>query len=205
MIRRPPRSTPLYSSAASDVYKRQALCEIRVIILIMSFVSGELAIGCNQGYGSIKQNGTAKLARMIKNLCENKCSSIALPLIESSTEIKSNKRQRFCSPVCRSPLLKLSVIQLRPYIDRAEIVNELRKMEHCSIGYKYNRKNYHLASRLKRAQHKPPEGVSKDLLCIFKNRLSPRKRRFETLNLSRIIKSSMKENDHKNKSCDFTK
>ena len=26
MIRRPPRSTPLYSSAASDVYKRQVLC-----------------------------------------------------------------------------------------------------------------------------------------------------------------------------------
>src|SRR5665647_3991203 len=26
MIRRPPRSTPLYSSAASDVYKRQKLC-----------------------------------------------------------------------------------------------------------------------------------------------------------------------------------
>src|SRR5660398_105062 len=28
MIRRPPRSTPLYSSAASDVYKRQ--CELRI-------------------------------------------------------------------------------------------------------------------------------------------------------------------------------
>ena len=28
MIRRPPRSTPLYSSAASDVYKRQLLWEI---------------------------------------------------------------------------------------------------------------------------------------------------------------------------------
>ena len=26
MIRRPPRSTPLYSSAASDVYKRQFMC-----------------------------------------------------------------------------------------------------------------------------------------------------------------------------------
>src|SRR5665647_1990914 len=26
MIRRPPRSTPLYSSAASDVYKRQRCC-----------------------------------------------------------------------------------------------------------------------------------------------------------------------------------
>src|SRR5674476_62242 len=28
MIRRPPRSTPLYSSAASDVYKRQILHEL---------------------------------------------------------------------------------------------------------------------------------------------------------------------------------
>ena len=27
MIRRPPRSTPLYSSAASDVYKRQEYCQ----------------------------------------------------------------------------------------------------------------------------------------------------------------------------------
>src|SRR5665647_1412583 len=30
MIRRPPRSTPLYSSAASDVYKRQPLLRVRV-------------------------------------------------------------------------------------------------------------------------------------------------------------------------------
>ena len=29
MIRRPPRSTPLYSSAASDVYKRQLLLTIK--------------------------------------------------------------------------------------------------------------------------------------------------------------------------------
>src|SRR5450759_1212425 len=29
MIRRPPRSTPLYSSAASDVYKRQLLTRLR--------------------------------------------------------------------------------------------------------------------------------------------------------------------------------
>src|SRR5660397_221931 len=29
MIRRPPRSTPLYSSAASDVYKRQTVLAIR--------------------------------------------------------------------------------------------------------------------------------------------------------------------------------
>ena len=31
MIRRPPRSTPLYSSAASDVYKRQGLTSTRQI------------------------------------------------------------------------------------------------------------------------------------------------------------------------------
>src|SRR5665647_1499245 len=33
MIRRPPRSTPLYSSAASDVYKRQVLVPGAVIAL----------------------------------------------------------------------------------------------------------------------------------------------------------------------------
>src|SRR5674476_315029 len=31
MIRRPPRSTPLYSSAASDVYKRQLALEVLVV------------------------------------------------------------------------------------------------------------------------------------------------------------------------------
>ena len=31
MIRRPPRSTPLYSSAASDVYKRQVIGDIEFI------------------------------------------------------------------------------------------------------------------------------------------------------------------------------
>src|SRR5665647_2957041 len=33
MIRRPPRSTPLYSSAASDVYKRQQKGRIRCVVL----------------------------------------------------------------------------------------------------------------------------------------------------------------------------
>ena len=35
MIRRPPRSTPLYSSAASDVYKRQALRRARRLAVII--------------------------------------------------------------------------------------------------------------------------------------------------------------------------
>src|SRR5660398_270026 len=34
MIRRPPRSTPLYSSAASDVYKRQLVASTHVLIPI---------------------------------------------------------------------------------------------------------------------------------------------------------------------------
>src|SRR5660397_130558 len=38
LIRRPPRSTPLYSSAASDVYKRQA--EIRAPAGTLAGVSG---------------------------------------------------------------------------------------------------------------------------------------------------------------------
>src|SRR5660397_138329 len=37
MIRRPPRSTPLYSSAASDVYKRQA-----ALLAAYMWASGEL-------------------------------------------------------------------------------------------------------------------------------------------------------------------
>ena len=36
MIRRPPRSTPLYSSAASDVYKRQALLHEKNIHIVAS-------------------------------------------------------------------------------------------------------------------------------------------------------------------------
>ena len=32
MIRRPPRSTPLYSSAASDVYKRQ-VCRLCTVVV----------------------------------------------------------------------------------------------------------------------------------------------------------------------------
>src|SRR5660398_25360 len=31
MIRRPPRSTPLYSSAASDVYKRQSMRSVQLL------------------------------------------------------------------------------------------------------------------------------------------------------------------------------
>ena len=44
MIRRPPRSTPLYSSAASDVYKRQELkSELKRIKEIMHFTSQKIA------------------------------------------------------------------------------------------------------------------------------------------------------------------
>src|SRR5450759_3826253 len=45
MIRRPPRSTPLYSSAASDVYKRQALGCVRCACC-------ESGRGCPRGIAS---------------------------------------------------------------------------------------------------------------------------------------------------------
>ena len=47
MIRRPPRSTPLYSSAASDVYKRQrfALCYQTVVCLLsVTLVYGDQTV-----------------------------------------------------------------------------------------------------------------------------------------------------------------
>eukprot|EP00826_Nyctotherus_ovalis_P066702 TRINITY_DN988_c0_g1_i5.p3 TRINITY_DN988_c0_g1~~TRINITY_DN988_c0_g1_i5.p3 ORF type:complete len:104 (+),score=7.01 TRINITY_DN988_c0_g1_i5:25-312(+) len=39
MIRRPPRSTPLYSSAASDVYKRQAQEDLKVCRIIKAVIA----------------------------------------------------------------------------------------------------------------------------------------------------------------------
>src|SRR5450759_893168 len=45
MIRRPPRSTPLYSSAASDVYKRQERYISRYYNAYMSGAKGQKALG----------------------------------------------------------------------------------------------------------------------------------------------------------------
>src|SRR5665647_3989043 len=38
MIRRPPRSTPLYSSAASDVYKRQIMTQLGFVAILVALV-----------------------------------------------------------------------------------------------------------------------------------------------------------------------
>src|SRR5660397_282182 len=59
MIRRPPRSTPLYSSAASDVYKRQEVCRcysmvkplvksIKLVIFDRGFFSKDLILTLNK-------------------------------------------------------------------------------------------------------------------------------------------------------------
>src|SRR5665647_3656619 len=70
MIRRPPRSTPLYSSAASDVYKRQLLSEgvqtpwinDIVILVICSWTISVLLMVLNlkltqfiEGYGLLRK------------------------------------------------------------------------------------------------------------------------------------------------------
>src|SRR5660398_63775 len=51
MIRRPPRSTPLYSSAASDVYKRQVPGAITFAIAIVSFLIA-MTEGTSRGWTS---------------------------------------------------------------------------------------------------------------------------------------------------------
>src|SRR5660398_242642 len=52
MIRRPPRSTPLYSSAASDVYKRQLLDMLTPIYLVTYEQTSALAIVA-EDYGGV--------------------------------------------------------------------------------------------------------------------------------------------------------
>eukprot|EP00826_Nyctotherus_ovalis_P057232 TRINITY_DN7818_c0_g1_i7.p1 TRINITY_DN7818_c0_g1~~TRINITY_DN7818_c0_g1_i7.p1 ORF type:complete len:180 (-),score=64.69 TRINITY_DN7818_c0_g1_i7:88-603(-) len=44
MIRRPPRSTPLYSSAASDVYKRQVIYDTKVLARAHSSVYTQFSL-----------------------------------------------------------------------------------------------------------------------------------------------------------------
>ena len=69
MIRRPPRSTPLYSSAASDVYKRQLLSKGHKKIL---FNLGDVNYIDSSGLGHLvsafttvrKQEGVLKLLNL---------------------------------------------------------------------------------------------------------------------------------------------
>ena len=78
MLRQPPRSTPLYSSAASDVYKRQVVGHAYMIVLIpltwmvfaitdmgqLGVYAGRLiGIGAN-GFGSVFEGDVAKFADM---------------------------------------------------------------------------------------------------------------------------------------------
>ena len=59
MIRRPPRATPLYSSAASDVYKRQVLGHIQQEDLPFGGV-GPSGIGSYHGEEGFKTFSNAK-------------------------------------------------------------------------------------------------------------------------------------------------
>ena len=78
MIRRPPRSTPLYSSAASDVYKRQVDIDLRIKISGESFVTapGELSNLVRAAVQvetnivpELSTTGGTSDARFIKNHC----------------------------------------------------------------------------------------------------------------------------------------
>ena len=53
MIRRPPRSTPLYSSAASDVYKRQLLVSPAFERIVLPFIDNLEKLGINASLRTI--------------------------------------------------------------------------------------------------------------------------------------------------------
>ena len=59
MIRRPPRSTPLYSSAASDVYKRQLIYYLILLAVfsLIGWILGTVDI-------TLKENGSHFLIKM---------------------------------------------------------------------------------------------------------------------------------------------
>src|SRR5660397_298260 len=58
MIRRPPRSTPLYSSAASDVYKRQDVLD----------VAGRLALAPDLVAATAEVHAAARAQRFLKSV-----------------------------------------------------------------------------------------------------------------------------------------
>ena len=71
MIRRPPRSTPLYSSAASDVYKRQASIQGGIFDALQKFSLGlftNTILTRDQVIALKKDNVTSKNKMGFKNL-----------------------------------------------------------------------------------------------------------------------------------------
>ena len=70
MIRRPPRSTLDRSSAASDVYKRQVLAHLDVIILVELYPARELEIpGISSETLFLKIKHPNKHLSLKENLC----------------------------------------------------------------------------------------------------------------------------------------
>ena len=67
MIRRPPRSTPLYSSAASDVYKRQYINisetarNLGVIVDSQLTLSAQVSAMCRSGYYQLRSSDLCHL------------------------------------------------------------------------------------------------------------------------------------------------
>src|SRR5660397_298778 len=54
MIRRPPRSTPLYSSAASDVYKRQGFNDVNTAGWMWGVdITSDIGIGLDSWWGQM--------------------------------------------------------------------------------------------------------------------------------------------------------
>src|SRR3546814_3376162 len=98
MIRRPPRSTPLYSSAASDVYKRQtcsSLIEPSSILRFESFEKGRYSCACllyTSPSPRASQDLVCRLLLEKKNTNSNN-SNTAMP-ISSNLQLSSTPQNR---------------------------------------------------------------------------------------------------------------
>src|SRR5450759_618225 len=99
MMRRPPRSTPLYSSAASDVYKRQGLAMATMDLI--KFHGGEPANFLDVGGGANTQQVTEAFRILlsdpkVKGVLVNifggimKCDVIANGIVAAAKEVGMN-------------------------------------------------------------------------------------------------------------------
>ncbi len=82
MIRRPPRSTPLYSSAASEVYKGQTLGASAILELLSPWCSGfggeEPFDPAQPRVASLCEDFTIKANHAMKLICEEVLLSYVL-------------------------------------------------------------------------------------------------------------------------------
>ena len=96
MIRRPPRSTPLYSSAASDVYKRQTVQCARQLSKLILELSGFGPPNDPSSFDSISTSPKQKTATVQENSDNGVQNAVSLapPRDKAASSYKSEEQVR---------------------------------------------------------------------------------------------------------------